>query len=246
MRIKKKIDKISYKDTHIFFDNRVSKYNDNNPYSVTMYQDNNPDLVKERNIKEVETIIPQLRLDEKSRVLDVACGIGRWSDAIKTNIALYCGIDFCEGLIKLAKERNKERNNRLFYVSDSVNLLQVLNNNEGCFNRVLFIGSLMYLNDEDVNITLNNALKVCEKKTIICVREPIGVEERLTLKQQFSEELKDTYNAIYRTREDLNEIFDKTLICNGFKVKKEGFLFGDSNLNNRKETAQYYYILERE
>ena len=31
----------------------------------------------------------------------------------------------------------------------------------------------------------------------------------------------------------------------GFRIKEEGFLFDDDALNNRKETAQYYYILER-
>ena len=39
----------------------------------------------------------------------------------------------------------------------------------------------------------------------------------------------------------INEMF----LNKGFRIKEEGFLFDDDTLNNRKETAQYYYILER-
>ena len=54
MRIKKSIENISYNDTKQFFNNRVSKYDDDNPYSVTMYQDKHPDLVSARNKAEME------------------------------------------------------------------------------------------------------------------------------------------------------------------------------------------------
>lgn len=40
------------------------------------------------------------------------------------------------------------------------------------------------------------------------------------------------------------KFFEDTLIREGFAVTDEGFMF-DSNLNNRKESAQYYFILER-
>lgn len=86
---------------------------------------------------------------------------------------------------------------------------------------------------------------VSDRKSIICIREPIGVEECLTLKEHFSEELDDNYNAIYRTRDELMKIFKNTLIYNGFTLKKEGFLYEEKNLNNRKETSQYYFVFEK-
>ena len=95
MRLKGGHEEINYDATQAFFNNRAGKYNKDNPYSVTMYQDNNPELVKRRNAKEVEKLLPLLKLDKKSKVLDIACGIGRWSDAITTEIDKYCGIDFC-------------------------------------------------------------------------------------------------------------------------------------------------------
>ena len=112
MRIKKEIKNISYNDTHDFFDTRAKKFNNENPYAVTMYQDNNPELVKKRNDAEVERLKPLLKIDNNSKILDVACGIGRWSDAITEEVQKYCGIDFCAEFVELAKKRNKHSNRR--------------------------------------------------------------------------------------------------------------------------------------
>ena len=54
MRIKDKIENISYVNTLDFFESRAKKYSENNPYSVTMYQDEHPDLVKQRNLEEIK------------------------------------------------------------------------------------------------------------------------------------------------------------------------------------------------
>lgn len=246
MRIKTTVENISYDETQMFFNKRAEKYNNENPYSVTMYQDQNPELVKQRNEAETHKLLPKLQLTESSKVLDVACGIGRWSDAIQEDIDEYCGLDFCESLIKLAQERNMDRSNRKFYVSRNEEVAQVLKQNgEGEFNRVLLIGALVYLNDEDVIKTLNAIESICQKNTIICVREPIGIKERLTLKDNYSEELNDNYNAIYRSVDELKEMFQCCLVSKGFNLVEEAYLFEDPGLNNRVETSQYYFIFER-
>ena len=109
MRIKEKVANIDYSETRQFFKNRAQKFQEDNPYSVTMYQDNNKELVQERNKKEVGRILPMLQLDERSRVLDIACGIGRWADALPGNIAEYCGVDFSSELIKIGRASCRER-----------------------------------------------------------------------------------------------------------------------------------------
>lgn len=45
MRIYKDKTDIQYNDTREFFAKRASRYREDNPYSVTMYQDNDPELV---------------------------------------------------------------------------------------------------------------------------------------------------------------------------------------------------------
>lgn len=245
MRIVKETAEIDYTETQRFFQNRAGKFRPENPYSVTMYQDNNADLVKERNRREVEKLYPLLRLDEGSRVLDVACGIGRWADAIEDAIEEYCGVDFSGELIEIARGRNGKKNYR-FYEGAAYEIEEVLERH-GCgkYNVILLIGILMYLNDKDMECALEQIGKVCQEHTTICIREPVGICERLTLKGFYSEELDDTYNAIYRTREEMLKIFSDTMLKNGFQIQEEGFVFEEANLNNRKETAQYYYILKR-
>lgn len=245
MRVTEQIIDIEYNQTKQFFRKRAEKFQENNPYSVTMYQDNNQELVEERNKKEVGKLYSFLHLGPDSRVLDIACGIGRWADAIKTDIKEYCGLDFSKELVEIANKRN-DRDNFSFYEGAANEIEKVLTtNHKGKYNTILMVGILMYLNDRDIIDTLVQVERVCEQNTIICVREPIGIKDRLTLKNFFSEELQDSYNAIYRTREELKEFFDQAFFQKGFRIKYEGFLFDEDSLNNRKETVQYYYILER-
>lgn len=245
MRVKNQHTDIDYNKTKDFFQHRANRFQENNPYSVTMYQDNNAELVRERNEHEIKKLIPYLEIDTESKVLDIACGIGRWADALPCDIAEYCGIDFSPELIQIANERN-EKDNFNFYVGSALQLNKILiENNKGKFNKVLLIGILMYLNDEDIEVLLHQAEQCCAEHATICIREPIGIEGRLTLKDFYSEELADNYNAIYRTRNELNQFFAKSLSSKGFSIKREGLLFSEKELNNRSETTQYYYIIER-
>ncbi len=236
---------IDDKKTKDFFSRRGGKYNEKNPYSLTMYQDNHPELVRERNKHEVQILKPLLQLDSHSRVLDFACGIGRWADAITEDIEEYCGIDYSGEFVRIARERNKKENFS-FYEGAAWDVDKVLEEHQkGNFNKIIIVGLVMYINDSDIRNVLKKLCTVCAENTTICIREPIGIEERLTLKDFYSEELRDDYNAIYRTRDELMEIFEDTLFENGFSVEQEGYLFEEPELNNRKETSQYYFILKR-
>lgn len=245
MRLKKEKTDLDYQETKRFFENRAKKFREDNPYSVTMYQDNNKGLVEERNKKEVEKLKPYLKLTDKSDVLDIACGIGRWADVIPESINEYCGIDFSQELIDIANKRNRKKN--FSFCTGGMNQLEdVLKENKyGRFNTVLSMGILMYINDIDIENCLEQVEHCCQEHAIICIREPIGLEARLTLKDFFSEELDTNYNAIYRTKEELEDIFKEKFIKKGFTIKEKGFLFEEDSLNNRKETAQYYYVFER-
>lgn len=245
-RVKDEVISIDYNSTSSFFERRAHKYNEENPYSVTMYQDNNPDLVIARNNKELEKLLPELRLDSSSRILDLACGIGRWSDSINGLIEEYCGIDFSPGLIDIAKSRC-QKDNRFFFtgqISDFTGVLKQ-NNHIRTYNRFLLIGMMMYINDSDITRVLNQIIDISDPHSIICIREPIGINNRLTLNEFYSDELKSNYSAIYRTRNELFDMLSDTLIKNGFFIRDENYLFKEDQLNNRKETAQYYIILER-
>ncbi len=245
MRITEKITDIDYRETKRFFKNRAEKFSVDNPYSVTMYQDNNKELVQERNRKETEKLCPLLKLNSDSKVLDVACGIGRWADALPETIREYCGLDFSGELVAIANQRNTREN--FSFLEGAADELEetLVKNGKGKFNRILMVGILIYLNDGELDSTLAQIEKCCEEHSVICIREPIGIKERLTLKDYFSDELKDHYNAIYRTHQELQRFFETSFFNHGFRLIQKGFLFDEDALNNRKETAQYFYILER-
>ncbi len=245
MRITDEIVTIDYNETKNFFKKRAEKYSEDNPYSVTMYQDGNKELVEKKNQKEVQKLLPLLKLNPEAKVLDIACGIGRWADAMPQDIEEYCGVDFSEELIQIARKRNIRDN--CCFLEGAVDEIEnvVTQNNKGKFNRILMMGILVYLNDKELENAFAQIERICQEHAVICIREPIGIKERLTLKDFFSDELKDNYNAIYRARQELLQFFETAFLGKGFKISQEGFVFDENALNNRKETAQYFYVLER-
>lgn len=244
MRIKNdKID-IDYNNTYEFFKNRAEKFKEDKPYCATMYQDNNPGLAVERDKTEKARVLPYLNLNEKCRVMDIGCGIGRWADELKDKVNYYLGIDFNEDLINIASKR-VVGSHIYFQKMSAVDI----GNKESLavsppFNRFIISGVLLYLNDHDVLKCLMSVEQLADKDAIIYIREPIGIDYRLTLDKFYSEELDTTYNAIYRTREDYKSFFEEALINKDFFIKDEGFMF-EKSLVNRAETSQYYFILER-
>ncbi len=61
------------------------------------------------------------------------------------------------------------------------------------------MGLMLYLNDGDALSALKQAGSVASARARILLREPVAIEERLTLKGFYSEELKHNYNAVYRS-----------------------------------------------
>ena len=152
MRILRENAKIDYNETKRFFENRAIKFSEDNPYSVTMYQDNNKTLVRNRNEYELKKLVPLLKLNKDSKVLDVACGIGRWADAIEMDINVYYGLDFSKDLIRIAQKRNR-KSNFYFYEEAADHVGKFVQEKDiGKFNVILIVGILMYLNDEEVNL----------------------------------------------------------------------------------------------
>lgn len=101
----------------------------------------------------------------------------------------------------------------------------------------------MYINDDVVCECITNLIPLLQDSCIIYISEPIAIEERLTLKSFYSENMKDYYSAIYRTESDYEKIFEP-LLKEGFKIKVSEPFFKD-DIKKQKETKQWIFILER-
>lgn len=244
MRIKgEKVD-IDYEKTKEFFESRGDKYNEAHPYVTTMYQDAHPQLTEARNQEEVRRILPLLELGADSRILDMGCGIGRWADAVGDDILSYLGVDFSHSLIEIARARNTRRQFSFEQMSVCDFGEYYQSRNLAPFNRLIIAGVLMYLNDTDAEHIFHMLSEILTDKAIVYIREPVGISERLTLKDFYSQELAHDYHTIYRSADEYRDMIQT--YAPEMAVGQEGFLFGNLPLNNRKETSQYYFIMRKE
>ena len=235
---------IDPQSTRDFFEARARALREDEPLTSILYQDANPEIARGRDKHEKALVLPRLKLSAASRVLDIGCGIGRWADAILPVASAYCGLDFSEGLIEHARRRCADPRAR-FVVESAENAGAVRDLQEPGFDRVIVSGVLIYLNDDHVRhmvATLGNALAA---SALIYLREPVGLETRLTLDGHWSEELKAPYSAIYRSRVELEQIVFAPLAAQGFRRVEEGPVYAEAALNNRSETRQFYFVMER-
>jgi 2-polyprenyl-3-methyl-5-hydroxy-6-metoxy-1,4-benzoquinol methylase len=228
----------------VFFENRVKKYNNDYPYVAVNYQDSNPSLTVDRDKAEKERILPLLKLDLEKSVLDIGCGIGRWADTLKQMVGYYHGTDFAKGLIDIAQQRFAGQANIEFQNLKAQDSKASLLNYSKPFDLIIISGLLIYLNDDDCEQVFANIAECAAANCQVYIREPIAVAERLTLNKIYSEELSSEYSAIYRTKDELMSLLETSLYPAGFQLAMEDKLF-PQDLANRKETEQYFMILER-
>lgn len=237
---------IDYAATKKFFDGRCNKTY-SSALSTTMYQDDNPELVEQRDQTEKDIIGQKLNKTSPHRVFDVGCGIGRWGWywASANPATKYQGIDFSQGLIDTAI---REANLRGFpYLqfqqmsADDINPadLSIL----PPYDLIIISGLLIYLNDSDCLKMLKQVAEFTAAGGHVYIREPVATEQRLTLNQFYSEELADNYSAIYRNEIEMQNYIEQAF-GNDFHVVEAGPLFPD-NLEKRAQTRQHFFILQK-
>lgn len=228
-----------------FFNQRAEKAKTIGSLRAVIYQDKHPDLAERRDAAEKALLLPKLDLKTTSRVLDIGCGTGRWTGLLAPEVASYHGTDFAAGLIDLARaDHGASLNVRYSVVASDAISLQTLNELYG-FDRIVVLGLLIYLNEDDVRETLRRIVAVATPECRLLIREPVAIGERLTIKEHFSDDMEQEYNAIYRTEEELLQLFSETLGKANFHLIDAGYVYDNPQMNNRTDTIQKWYLLDK-
>ena len=242
--LEEKVD-LDYQAVQKFFEERGANKHLDNKYNYVLFQDDDPELAVRRDAMEKEKIGALLQLQGGHRVLDIGCGIGRWGEYLLEKNAYYVGMDASSHMIQMAEENLKDFTQKKLIVGMFQELLPKLKaaSETALFDKIFVNGVFMYLNDEDYRKALSDIHTVCAKECEIYVKESMGTDCRLTLNQIYSESLSQSYSAIYRSiaeyRESLTEEFG-----GDFEMVSDGRLF-DKELENRKETVDYYFLWRR-
>ena len=229
---------IDNNSTKEFWENRAN--NINNLQTVLLGSDKTGIEQNTRNEHEkliVESVVKQI---QNPRILDIGCGIGRWAENLINQFDSYTGVDFSEGFINFASKKFANYSNIKFYNNSILNLDKEILDSK--FNFIICTGVLMYVNDTNLSKffkTLKQMTNTCNIQNIY-IQESISImENRLTLNQFESKDLKTNYNAIYRTKQEYEEYF-KT---NKFDIIKTDLLL-DNKSGAREETNAQYWILK--
>ena len=164
------------------------------------------------------------------KVLEIGCGIGRWAEFFHGKCASYLGLDYSENLIDIAKKSHDFEDCQFQVMSAfDIKIDELLI--EPPFDVILISQVLMYINDEDLSVLINEIKGVIAEEKQVFITEPIScMDSRLTLKDFYSDELEADYNAIYRTEKEYRKFFER-LNCNEINSYD---IFMD--LNKRSET----------
>lgn len=242
-RIKGAHVELDYLQIADFFENRGVNKKLGNKYNLVLFQDDNPSLAAERDRFEKEKIGEKLNVKKGARVLDIGCGIGRWGEYLLEKGVHYVGIDGSSLMIETGKENLSKYADKVLEVGFFQQLLKVLEklNELDEYDLILVNGVFMYLNDQDFKKALKDIHRLIKNEGQFYLKESVGIEERLTLNKIYSESLTQTYSAIYRSEYEYAEAF-MAEVGQEFVIVESGLLFEEA-LNNREDTADYYWII---
>lgn len=249
-RIYEKQADINGKNTQEFYNMRARQADKMEcPYTAVLLGDQNPEHAALWNVFEQENILPKLHITKESNVLDIGCGMGRWAEQVIPLCNYYCGVDFSDEMIKIAKERvnGKEGIEHFEFLNYSFQELVEQKKEEfkRKFDRLIIAGVCMYINDAELPGCLENLLTFFKEDSVFYMTETVGIEKRLTLREFYSDTLKCDYDAIYRTPEEYKEYF-KVIEDAGYRALRQGFLPKLNNEEAFSETDRWYSIYKRQ
>ena len=201
---------------------------------IGIYEDK--ETAEARNKEQCDLMTEKIDFSNK-KVLEIGCGGGRFSEFIHDKCAYYLGIDYTEEHIETAN-KNYDYENCKFQVMSATDIKNDELLIEPPFDVVLISQVLLFINDSDLLKLMEEINKITSDEKQIFITETTAHDSRLTLKDFYSEDLDEDYNAIYRTQEEFLEFFEKL----NYNELETYDMFMDTNV--RKESHVISYILK--
>jgi len=208
---------LNYQETKKFWDARAKKYGELKLESITLLEDF-PELIEYKDNAEKQHLLRLMSLQPHWTVLDMGCGIGRWSFVFAKRCKKVVAVDYSGELLKIAQAEAKSRmlKNIEFIESSALDFSYPEQ-----FDLILVAGVLLYINDEDIENVVKNSGRLLKPHGILVSREPTGVNGRVERINRYEKSLDATYNAIYRSVEEFADLFAR---C-GFKLTHTNFVY---------------------
>ena len=247
MRVYSEHVELDYSATARFFAERGRRLEEVGPLCAVLYQDQKPELAEQRSAHEIATITPRL-VDGRGplAVLDVGCGTGRWAMTLADDMRRYTGLDFCPEFLDEARSATNAlaRPERFSFVHADLSKGLPDAVAPGSFDTVIMAGVLLYLNDDDALRVLRQLGERLAAGGRMYLREPLGLQTRLTLESHFSQDLGAEYSSVYRGCDEFAALLRTAADRTGLTLGHGGELY-PGGLENRAETRQFCFILDK-
>ena len=230
---------IDPQNTVNFFDQRAKTIkNRKQEYTTVLLGDQDPDSSVRWDEYEKQFLLSRFELNKSKSLLDLGCGIGRLAEAFSDCCREYVGIDFSSEMIAVAKEKIKNENCHFYTMSvvDAVSDPLVTSRQ---YDIVIDAGVSMYINDDELRKYYQGLRRLAHHNSLFYFEESVGKEERLTLNHIWSENLKDYYGAIYRTREEYKSLLAESM--QGLEYIEEGYM-AYLDHTEEAETSHWYAL----
>lgn len=204
-----------------------------------VYQEGEEDIMHAKLDIEKSTVVDNLNLSKTMQVLDLGSGNGYWSFYFSQNVDHVDGVDYCQNLVQQSTDMAKasEIDNVSFWKSP----VQEFKSSRK-YDLVFISGVLIYMNDNDVALATKNISEYSKDGSVLFLREGTGLENRHNIFDTYSEALESSYSAVYRTKEEYVESFEKV----GFKLIKDADFFEEGSIHNKfTETRLRYYVFKK-
>ena len=173
--------------------------------------------------KHLKKIVP---FDRNMSLLELGSGNGRWAPILAPLVAQYEGVDFSEILLRKAK-RTAEENGLKNVHFHQCSVTEFSSDKQ--YDVIYFSSVIQYLSDDDVKKTLANLAPCIKPTTVIVECSTLRHKKREVRKREVQN--KGTYFSIYRTPEEIIDIFAASGFRLYYQKRTYRFLRGARSLN---------------